>query len=286
MFNMWQPKALATKTSAQTSPVDYSAPYGENPQTQIGSPAQYQDSVGRDVEVEGTATIQQCSTTSFATETGTFWFVPNKEALYVAGDGSPVEWVNTIECLIWLEQVIGSPKIGFAYRPWNAEITDLTSLTLTNLPPELSSMNLSKYVKIAFEAEVFIDRKNPPFDTCWSRLIESAYIAQRRVPEILNKTYGIRIPFGIMTELAAIERRIKLNNSGTILAGYDTALIPIRIAEGGKSIVWHALFDEKLSGGGAVTNIEMAMRSEMFTPLDIEMPLPEAVGYLGWSENV
>ena len=187
-------------------------------------------------------------------------------------------------------KVIGFPENGLAYRPWHTEVTETPSLITASgegaisHKSSLTPRQTCGFI-IHFGSELRIDRRLPPIDRCWSRLVKSSYIGHRRVHEaIINKDYGMRIPFCIMIELAAVERMYQCEN-GVILTGYDTALIPTRMMEDG-SIVWHVLFDENFSKSGILTSIEAALEGRKIDPISVPMPQLGAVGYLGWSEEV
>ena len=235
-----------------------------------------------------------------------FQIVASPEYLVMAGRGSGAEWTTIIECFIWLLQVIGSPKEGVVYRPWEAEMAKTPSLisdsseTKRLFSPqsrvwETANMGRTCGFTIRFKPGIFINRPDvpnylqiPPFHRCWLNLVESTYIGQRRVQTIVHDDYGIRIPFQIMIELAAVEHMTSCMD-GVVMTGYDTVLIPVRRIEDidGPSIVWHVLRDERLLEDGIFVNIETVLKSKDIVPISIESwPLPEAIGYLGWSEEV
>ncbi|KAJ5257044.1 hypothetical protein N7478_013148 [Penicillium angulare] len=73
---------------------------------------------------------------------------------------------------------------------------------------------------------------------CWRGLFDSAIIAVG--PEIrkpLQNIRGLELNFNVMLQLSAVEYPV-LVDSGLVLIGYSTALIPIRKTEDGM-IMWH-----------------------------------------------
>ena len=241
--------------------------------------------------VESAHESSQLSSRSLSHGPSNFHLVANKDFLLIEGTGSNSEWTIMIECLIWLEQVIGLPEAGLTYRPWRAEFTKTPSLRASRENGKLTShespltLGQIRGFTIHFGDEVRIDRQHPPIDRCWSQLIKSSYIGHRHVHEaIINEDYGMRIPFCIMIKLAAVEHMYQCDK-GVILTGYDTALIPTRIMEDG-SIVWHVLFDKNFSEGGILTSIETALEGGKIVPIHVSIPQSGAVGYLGWSEEV
>jgi ankyrin repeat protein len=200
-------------------------------------------------------------------ERSTFNMEGNSDFLAIGGKATSAEWVSVIECLIWLEQILDAPKRGFAYRPWHAE----------------SSEGQSR-VKISFKPEISIYARIPPFDLCWSQLIKSTYVGHRRIQVIGDNSYGIRIPFGVMIELAAIEQVLSLND-GIILTGYNTALIPIAKLDD-NCIVWHAIFMDKSTDADILTTVETELERSGQTPLNTSIPSYRSIGYLGWDPHV
>lgn len=78
-------------------------------------------------------------------------------------------------------------------------------------------------------------------ENCWLPLFESGVIAKRSRPEIPNLEkgdcfHGLEVSFNLMVQLSAVEIPV-LIDGGVILVGYQTALVPTRIA--GSSIQWH-----------------------------------------------
>lgn len=74
-------------------------------------------------------------------------------------------------------------------------------------------------------------------NTCWYGLFDSAVIALQPKVDQVSSFRGLELDFKIMLGLSAVEYPV-LVDSGIILMGYSTALIPIRETEDGM-ILWH-----------------------------------------------
>src|SRR5205814_3873663 len=122
-----------------------------------------------------------------------------------------------------------------------------------------------------------------PFDSCWLRFIKSSYIAQRPTHRVNHSGIGLRIPFDVMIQLAAVEGAIVYKN-GIVLTGYDTALVPVeRIDDECGSIQWHVIFGNNVSDGSMATDIGKYLSG---SPLEISMQSSRSTGYLGWCKKV
>lgn len=71
--------------------------------------------------------------------------------------------------------------------------------------------------------------------SCWHGLMDSAVVAVEPDNK-LSDNPQLRVDFNVMIELSAVEYPVKVD-SGLILLGYSTALVPIEVSGG--EIIWH-----------------------------------------------
>jgi hypothetical protein len=72
---------------------------------------------------------------------------------------------------------------------------------------------------------------------CWRGLFDSAVVVCEPSLEYLQRSQGLELDFHVMLRLAAVEYPV-LVDSGLLLMGYSTALVPIRLTEDDK-LLWH-----------------------------------------------
>lgn len=97
-----------------------------------------------------------------------------------------------------------------------------------------------------------------------------------------------------MIQLVAIERAIKYRNEdheGLVLLGYNSLLFPVIVYEDG-SIQWHVVVKQwhvvvknKLDAGHSML-ADLQDNLEGLVPKKIDIPPPDAIGYLGWCREV
>ena len=104
----------------------------------------------------------------------------------------------------------------------------LDSMCLSTSEIRGYEVHLSKFLPIPTSSED---------NTCWYGLFDSAVIALQPKVEQTSSCRGLELDFNIMLGLSAVEYPV-LVDSGIILMGYSTALIPIHETEDGM-ILWH-----------------------------------------------
>lgn len=180
----------------------------------------------------------------------------------------PEGWNQFVQCLLWIDEVVGCPQTQGLHRnerllvrnitiPRFSVLVDQIQLeelhNLINLHPEWLSYHVN--VTTTFEnwamqlyTHASNDRKlelvvDNPDQSCWTALVERSYVGIYSLPFPKipgNIGQGLRVPFDILYALAGIERIITGEDGGIILAGFCTVLVPIKVVnEKDRSIQWH-----------------------------------------------
>lgn len=117
---------------------------------------------------------------------------------------------------------------------------------------------------------------------CWTNLFSYACIAN--IPSLHSKKEGLEIDFSLLVQLAAIDQEI-VTEEGTILFGFDTALIPLDPPESRR---WHFLATKGRQITPARVKKEFGKRkekkegSDVRFPGEIEHEYRKGNVYVGW----
>jgi hypothetical protein len=148
-------------------------------------------------------------------------------------------------------QVDGNVEIQTAPLEVSLQTTDITPNALRILewicltfrkPIEhaLSSSTINRIGNLSSLGELFPFRESPDnthTSQCWCQLFDSGVVASD--PSIDSRIHcrGLELDFKNLLRISAVEYPV-LVESGIILMGYSTALIPIELTKDGK-IMWH-----------------------------------------------
>lgn len=112
---------------------------------------------------------------------------------------------------------------------------------------------------------------------CWQKLFGSILIASRD-PRSWKPSRGLEIDFNLMVRLAAVEYPV-LVNSGLVLMGYSTALVPIQETED-DMIIWHLEIAEN-ENQLKISDLEATKEEKWLMTQDFEY-LQSKKAILGW----
>ncbi len=147
-----------------------------------------------------------------------------------------------LEALVWLCEAIRVPNpsssLGMSTSSCQIECSPIEFSSVHARDQGESAPPLS--LKLCFNLQDLSHHLTLK-ENCWLPLFESGVIAKRSRPEIPNLEkgdcfHGLEVSFNLMVQLSAVEIPV-LIDGGVILVGYQTALVPTRIA--GSSIQWH-----------------------------------------------
>lgn len=158
----------------------------------------------------------------------------------------PEEKRALLEALVWLCEAIRVPNpsssLGMSTSSCQLECSPISFSTLhaRDQAESADACAPSSSLKICFKLQALSHHLTLK-ENCWLPLFESGVIAKRSRPEISESEkedcfHGLEVSFDLMVQLSGVEMPV-LIDGGIILAGYQTALVPIRIA--GSSIQWH-----------------------------------------------
>jgi len=206
------------------------------------------------------------------------------------------------ECLVWLEQVTGSPDQGLqtkapraVYRlgPYSTDALDKLPRHFADsqhdsdksrFPPNFISWVRQSVLVIGFHEGQSV--KCPGlYSLCWRDLLHSAYVAERPGYVAHHQGIGLQLSFDLMLELVALERAI-VYDGGLILTGYDTAVVPTRLMD--DSVQWHVVYQ-----GASRDGRKTWFPEDEPCPFDLENRLKvtnldelKRTAYLGWGDRV
>ena len=158
----------------------------------------------------------------------------------------PKEKRALLEALVWLCEAIRVPKpsssLGMSTSSCQVECSSLEFSTLhaRDQAESADAYALSKSLKLCFKLQA-LSHSLTLKENCWLPLFESGVIVKQSRPEIPESEkedcfHGLEVSFDLMVQLAGVEIPV-LIDGGVTLVGYQTALVPTRMA--GTSIQWH-----------------------------------------------
>lgn len=171
----------------------------------------------------------------------------NKISVLCKADLLPEEKLALLEALVWLCEAIRVPKpsssLGMSTSSCQVECSsfEFSTLHAPNQSESVDACAPSSSIKLCLKLQALSHSLTLKDKNCWLPLFESGVIAQRPRPEILGSEkedsfHGLEVSFDLMVQLAGVEIPV-LIDGGVILVGYQTALVPTRVA--GSSIQWH-----------------------------------------------
>ncbi|KAE8320772.1 hypothetical protein BDV39DRAFT_198186 [Aspergillus sergii] len=118
--------------------------------------------------------------------------------------------------------------------------------------------------------------EGPESTSCWLSLFETAVIASD--PRIQSQAgFFLELNFGLMLQLAAVEYPVMVD-SGLVLMGYSTALVPIKEVDH-QAILWHL---ETAAHDSQLKTMELtAVRGEWMRKTELK-DLQSSRVFLGW----
>lgn len=158
----------------------------------------------------------------------------------------PEEKRALLETLVWLCEAIRLPKppssLGVSTSSCQVECSfvEFSALYAGKQSKCADASAPSSSLKLCFKLQA-LSHNLTLKENCWLSLFDSGVIARRSRPEISeseeqNCFHGLEVPFDLMVQLAGVETPV-LIDGGFILVGYQTALVPTRMAC--SSIQWH-----------------------------------------------
>jgi hypothetical protein len=115
-----------------------------------------------------------------------------------------------------------------------------------------------------------------PSAGCWSKLFENAVVVVMPV-DVVPSGGLLKLSFGALLQLAAVEYPV-LIDSGLVLMGYSTALVPIGINASGQ-VIWHV---EIASGDQQLRNSELRATQGPWLRRQTLKELHTTEALLGW----
>jgi hypothetical protein len=167
---------------------------------------------------------------------------------------------NISNPLFWLCNAIRAPKEEGIYISTGFLDADTGNMSLNNL----SKLPTSKSQT-----------------SCWHALFDSAVIALEPSMKLAEDCW-LELDFDVMVQLAAVEYPVR-TDSGLVLLGYSTALIPVKRLDDG-TIMWHLESRPRESRSQFKTAELSATRFTWFQTLELE-ELRSKKARLGWSSQ-
>jgi ankyrin repeat protein len=199
------------------------------------------------------------------------------------------------ECVTWLEQTVGCPQKGLKIRRSTTRIMDVEDGILEVTSPNSShraktlewlGIQNCQYVLICFGDEEDVNLKAEPFNLCWTEFFECGYVATRSIPKMTHDGQGLAIRFELLSQLAAVERWVyspTIGDSGIVLTGFNTALIPTRRINGlPDAIQWHFVVQENnipITRNSPLFNVEPRLFERSFDKL-------QGPAFVGWGRPI
>jgi hypothetical protein len=230
-------------------------------------------------------------------------------ALSISAVSLRKEWDELIKCLLWIDQVLQTPKspglrrfrilLPEFCRPEKAEIIDQQLKVLEELIDEHVQGNRGELTAMSvFETkglELYQYQDNSEGDEvalvhgedCWKALFKRGCVGCYECSFPLHPSgrgKGLRIPFELMWEVAEIKQAISGPWGGLILAGSANMLVPTRVLDDERqSIQWHFRSEEP-----SKTSLQPVYTREGFGDGLPETSLEKLKGiaYIGWHESV
>lgn len=224
--------------------------------------------------------------------------VATRQTLWVGASLMTEQWKSLGECILWIEQVIGSPTGQFACRNWSSSLladpyTDVPyERTVDPLREEaLKALKMAKTpcltLQLVEERPFYINQS----DTCWSRLIKNSYVARRKTKNVEGQGKGVRVPFNVLLSITSVSTFV-LYGHHPVLVGLRTALVPIEeISQEMGSIQWHLILaqDSRLENSILDDRVNEYLRNSVALPVTssaLNMVKASTDMYLGWTKQV
>lgn len=161
----------------------------------------------------------------------------------------PNEKRALLQALVWLCEAIRVPKgakpsnsLGMSTSSCQVECSSSGSFTVheKDQAESADACAPSSSLKLSFKLQALSYQLSLK-ENCWLPLFESGVIAKQSRPERPKSEkedcfHGLEVSFDLMVQLSGVEIPVMIDG-GVILVGYQTALVPTRIA--GSSIQWH-----------------------------------------------
>jgi ankyrin repeat protein len=232
-------------------------------------------------------------------EAPTMVMVATRHALRIGGSLWKEHWTSLGECILWLEQVIGSPKSGLATRTWAPSLRTEPHPNVPEYQVTIDPLREDAFNSLAMRKmpclSLQLVEEHPlhvePSENCWTALIKSAYVARRSIQSVEQLGKGIRVPFDTLISITAASKFV-LYGSHPAFAGMRTALVPVKeLSTASGSIQWHLIL-EKDAG------IENSVLEDRVTEFLQESAAPPITAstlnkvkastdmYLGWTNQV
>lgn len=246
------------------------------------------------------------------------WFtlLANPDVLAVSAICLKREWDEFLKCLLWIDEVVGSPNESSGLRRLRAfpgqpgtrvksvlfdlQIAELESLIESNkgrvrdnwgIDDVLNKVALQHYRYLGTEGERVDDTRIT--NSCWIELVEKGFVGTYYLsyPVPPNVGEGLRLSFELMCILAGIEREISFdNNEGKVLTGFCTAVIPVKvISDWGdeRSIQWHVVIQKPSDNRFRSIHDRPEFRDLIPPPSDRLKDTTglKGIAYLGWTRE-
>jgi hypothetical protein len=228
-----------------------------------------------------------------------FEATPTKLLMVTVGPDTECE--RAIQCLEWIDNVIGSPEEKGLWKKERQVVERRDTLESAKSKPHnawwirhLEIITQHSHIAFSVIHEFYYGKHKevmvpevPPYDLCWTSLFDRGFVGSfSSTGESPHIGKGLRMPFQVMASLAGIERVIEWDH-GLVLTGFSSALVPINVLHDG-SVQWHMMVAENVQSPfraiehreGFWENIPKARL--MATTLDSI----QGTAYLGWVESI
>ncbi|KAJ1323697.1 hypothetical protein MN608_10942 [Microdochium nivale] len=197
--------------------------------------------------------------------------VDDELIVYFSGDLSGAS--NLVKAITWVCSAIRLPPGSTLTSASASGVFKSTSYSLLE-----KTGKINHFVGQLKPLEVWDPAATAVGSTCWTKLFSSGVIAWKHLGR--DWGLGLELAFNMMVHLSATENFCQ-HDSGVVLLGYQSALVPVQVDEANGSIQWHYETCED----GFISPDELCATKQDWVKFSDTSEIQKARCFVGWFEQ-